>query len=221
MPARTSCSSSRPAIAASWRGSARRWATGCRCWPTWWRVARRRFCRPLNWAQLGFRLVIYPGAMVRMLSRAGQDYLQALRRDGSTLNIVERMNDFDAINEVIGTDAMLALGERYKADGLTALAAGVRTRDHFAVSDGLSQRPAETPCARRCAGWVSIRPSMPSASSRRASVSAWDPGRGIPAARVCRQSANASHAKRLIIYHVLTGYFELTFRAGDEQSKGP
>ena len=65
---------------------------------------------------LGFRLVIYPGAMVRMLSRAGQDYLQALRRDGSTLNIVERMNDFDAINEVIGTDAMLALGERYKAE---------------------------------------------------------------------------------------------------------
>ncbi len=67
-------------------------------------------------AALGFRLVIFPGAMVRVLSLAGQEYLQALRRDGSTLNFLDRMNDFDAINAVIGTDAMLAEGERYKGD---------------------------------------------------------------------------------------------------------
>ena len=65
---------------------------------------------------LGFRLVIFPGAMVRVLSLAGQDYLQALKRDGSTLNFLDRMNDFDAIKAVIGTDAMLAEGERYKGD---------------------------------------------------------------------------------------------------------
>jgi 2-methylisocitrate lyase-like PEP mutase family enzyme len=67
-------------------------------------------------ATLGFRLVIFPGAMVRVLSFAGQEYLQALRQDGSTLNFLDRMNDFDAINAVIGTDAMLAEGERYKGD---------------------------------------------------------------------------------------------------------
>ena len=65
-------------------------------------------------AAMGFRVVIYPGAMVRVLSRAGQEYLQALRRDGSTLNVLDRMNDFRQLNELIGTDAMLRTGERYE-----------------------------------------------------------------------------------------------------------
>ena len=65
---------------------------------------------------LGFRLVIFPGAMVRVLSRAGADYLSVLRRDGTTRNMLDQMNDFDAINAIIGTDAMLALGERYRDD---------------------------------------------------------------------------------------------------------
>ncbi len=64
--------------------------------------------------ELGFRLVIFPGAMVRVLSRAAQEYLEVLRRDGSTLNFLDRMNDFAAINAVIGTDEMLDLGERYR-----------------------------------------------------------------------------------------------------------
>lgn len=66
--------------------------------------------------ELGFRLVIFPGAMVRVLSRAAQEYLEVLRRDGSTLNFLDRMNDFAAINAVIGTDEMLDLGERYRED---------------------------------------------------------------------------------------------------------
>ena len=37
-----------------------------------------------------------------------------LRRDGSTLNFLDRMNDFAAINAVIGTDEMLDLGDRYR-----------------------------------------------------------------------------------------------------------
>lgn len=64
---------------------------------------------------MGFRLVIYPGAMVRVLSRAGADYLAALKRDGTTANILDRMNDFSQINELIGTPEMLALGEHYGA----------------------------------------------------------------------------------------------------------
>jgi len=66
--------------------------------------------------ELGFRLVIFPGAMVRVLSRAAQQYLEVLRRDGSTLNFLDRMNDFSAINAVIGTDEMLELGDRYRED---------------------------------------------------------------------------------------------------------
>jgi 2-methylisocitrate lyase-like PEP mutase family enzyme len=61
----------------------------------------------------GFRLAIFPGAMVRVVSRAASEYLATLRRDGTTRNMLDRMNDFNAINAIIGTDAMLREGDKY------------------------------------------------------------------------------------------------------------
>lgn len=63
---------------------------------------------------LGFRLAIFPGAMARVVSKAASDYLATLRRDGTTRNMLDRMFDFRAINEVIGTEAMLRDGDRYR-----------------------------------------------------------------------------------------------------------
>jgi 2-methylisocitrate lyase-like PEP mutase family enzyme len=63
--------------------------------------------------RLGFRLAIFPGAMVRVVARAGQDYLATLRRDGTTRQMLDRMLDFHGINELIGTDVMLRAGSRY------------------------------------------------------------------------------------------------------------
>jgi 2-methylisocitrate lyase-like PEP mutase family enzyme len=65
-------------------------------------------------AALGYKVVIFPGAMLRMISRAGAEYLAALRRDGTTAGIMERMFDFRTLNEVIGTGELLADGDRYK-----------------------------------------------------------------------------------------------------------
>jgi 2-methylisocitrate lyase-like PEP mutase family enzyme len=65
-------------------------------------------------AALGFQLAIFPGAMVRVLGRAAQMYLETLQRDGSTLGILDQMFDFGALNEVIGTDDMLAIGKKYE-----------------------------------------------------------------------------------------------------------
>ena len=65
-------------------------------------------------AALGIQLAIFPGAMVRVIARAAQIYLEALRRDGSTQGILDQMFDFRGVNEVIGTDAMLAAGDKYK-----------------------------------------------------------------------------------------------------------
>ncbi len=62
---------------------------------------------------LGFKLVIFPGAMVRVLSRAGAEYLAALRRDGTTAGILDRMFDFNEVNDVIGTDELIATAEKY------------------------------------------------------------------------------------------------------------
>jgi 2-methylisocitrate lyase-like PEP mutase family enzyme len=64
-------------------------------------------------AALGFRLAIYPGAMVRVLGFAGAAYLQTLRAEGSTLSHRDRMLDFAGVNAVIGTDAMLQSGKKY------------------------------------------------------------------------------------------------------------
>ena len=64
---------------------------------------------------MGFRLIIFPGAMVRALSRAGADYLATLKRDGTTANFLDRMNDFGQINALVGTDEMLERGEGYKS----------------------------------------------------------------------------------------------------------
>ena len=63
---------------------------------------------------LGFRLAIFPGAMVRVVGKAATDYLATLQRDGTTRGMLDRMFDFRGINAVIGTDAMLAQGERYR-----------------------------------------------------------------------------------------------------------
>ena len=65
---------------------------------------------------LGFKLVIFPGAMMRVVSRAGAEYLAALRRDGTTAGLMDRMFNFDQINDVIGTSTMLADGDQYAED---------------------------------------------------------------------------------------------------------
>jgi 2-methylisocitrate lyase-like PEP mutase family enzyme len=66
---------------------------------------------------LGFGLVIYPGAMVRVVARAATEYLATLRRDGTTASLSKRMFDFSGINAVIGTAELLRKGARYAPDG--------------------------------------------------------------------------------------------------------
>jgi len=62
---------------------------------------------------LGFALVIFPGGTVRALTHALSDYFASLRQHGTTAPFRNRMLDFAALNELIGTPEMLALGRRY------------------------------------------------------------------------------------------------------------
>jgi 2-methylisocitrate lyase-like PEP mutase family enzyme len=66
-------------------------------------------------AELGFRVVIFPGAIVRALAHAASDFYATLKRDGTTDAFRDRMFEFSEINAVVGTPEMLALGRRYKA----------------------------------------------------------------------------------------------------------
>lgn len=65
---------------------------------------------------LGFSLVIFPGGTVRALAHGLADYFASLRRHGTTKPFRDRMFDFRALNDVIGTPAMLSLGRRYDAE---------------------------------------------------------------------------------------------------------
>lgn len=63
---------------------------------------------------MGFALVIFPGAVVRMIARAASDLYAAIVREGTSAPVRDRMYDFDQLNGVIGTADMLARGKSYE-----------------------------------------------------------------------------------------------------------
>jgi 2-methylisocitrate lyase-like PEP mutase family enzyme len=63
----------------------------------------------------GFRIVIYPGALVRAVVWTTQRLLASLRENGTTAEYRGSMLDISGLNAVIGTQALLATGERYDA----------------------------------------------------------------------------------------------------------
>jgi len=64
---------------------------------------------------LGFAFVIFPGAIVRALAKAAEEFFGSLKAHGSTDPFRPRMFDFDALNRLIGTPEMLERGKRYEA----------------------------------------------------------------------------------------------------------
>ncbi|HEY6700088.1 MAG TPA: isocitrate lyase/phosphoenolpyruvate mutase family protein [Pseudolabrys sp.] len=73
---------------------------------------------PLKAAELeeiGFSLVIFPGAIVRVLARAADEYYASLAAKGTSEPFHDRMYDFAALNDVIGTPELIELGKRYEA----------------------------------------------------------------------------------------------------------
>jgi 2-methylisocitrate lyase-like PEP mutase family enzyme len=65
---------------------------------------------------LGFDLVIYPGAMVRVVAKAATDYLNVLSTDGSTINMLDNMFDFNQVMELVGLSEMMSDGQKYAGD---------------------------------------------------------------------------------------------------------
>ncbi|MBE0487566.1 MAG: isocitrate lyase/PEP mutase family protein [Halomonas sp.] len=63
---------------------------------------------------LGFSLVIFPGALVRAVTHMASRFFATLRRDGTTDAFRDRMLDFTQLNDYLGTQAMLELGQKYE-----------------------------------------------------------------------------------------------------------
>ena len=62
----------------------------------------------------GFRIAIFPGGTARAVAHTLQGYYASLQQHATTLPWKEKMLDFDGLNEVIGTDALMDLGKRYE-----------------------------------------------------------------------------------------------------------
>ncbi|CAH1659244.1 isocitrate lyase/PEP mutase family protein [Chelatococcus asaccharovorans] len=63
--------------------------------------------------EIGFKIVIFGGGIVRALARTAQEYYQSLATHGTNAPFSDRMFDFTTLNDVIGTPELLALGKSY------------------------------------------------------------------------------------------------------------
>lgn len=63
---------------------------------------------------IGYTMVIYPGGLVRWLLPQMRRYFTTVVEEGSTASLAAEMLDFKQLNVALGTDAMIALGERYE-----------------------------------------------------------------------------------------------------------
>ena len=61
----------------------------------------------------GFKIAIFPGGTVRAVAHSLQGYYARLKQHQTTLPWKDRMLDFDALNTVIGTEALLRSGKLY------------------------------------------------------------------------------------------------------------
>lgn len=72
---------------------------------------------PLHSAQdmhaLGFSLVIFPGGIVRALARCATDYYASLKEHGENGPFRDRMFDFNELNGLLGTDALMKDASKY------------------------------------------------------------------------------------------------------------
>ncbi len=64
--------------------------------------------------QMGFSVVIHPGAIGRFIGKQLLSFLRTLQEEGATVSQLDRMLDFESQNAVVGLPEMLAKARRYQ-----------------------------------------------------------------------------------------------------------
>jgi len=65
----------------------------------------------------GFSIVIFPGGLVRALALAAEKYFASLHKHGSTLEHLDQMLDFTALNDLLETKKILEDSNKYSDGG--------------------------------------------------------------------------------------------------------
>ena len=69
-----------------------------------------------NLTEIGYRVVIFPGGLVRARAHMEREYFASLKQHGWNQPFRERMQDLKSLNETLGTDGILASGAEYDAE---------------------------------------------------------------------------------------------------------
>jgi 2-methylisocitrate lyase-like PEP mutase family enzyme len=70
---------------------------------------------PNELKELGFDLIVWPLAPLYSVAKSLTEVYTTLRRDGSTLAILDRLMPFDEFNRVVGLDEKYALDAKYRS----------------------------------------------------------------------------------------------------------
>ena len=63
---------------------------------------------------IGYKIAIFPGGAVRAISHHLESYYDGLITNGSNVAFADRMHDFDGLNNIIETEALMQLGAKYE-----------------------------------------------------------------------------------------------------------
>jgi methylisocitrate lyase len=70
---------------------------------------------PKELKELGFELIVWPLAPLYSVAQSLTDVYSTLRRDGSTLAILDRLMPFNEFNDIVGLDEKYALDAKYRS----------------------------------------------------------------------------------------------------------
>lgn len=66
--------------------------------------------------EMGYSVVIFPSGLARLASRQTQEYMASLLAHGSNKPFMDRVHEFNSIQQIVGTAEMLRKGEEYKGE---------------------------------------------------------------------------------------------------------
>ena len=69
---------------------------------------------PQELKELGFDLIVWPLAPVYSVAKSLAEVYSTLRRDGSTIQILDRLMPFDDFNEIVGLEEKYSLDQKYR-----------------------------------------------------------------------------------------------------------
>ncbi|HKX83432.1 MAG TPA: isocitrate lyase/PEP mutase family protein [Pyrinomonadaceae bacterium] len=70
---------------------------------------------PKELKELGFDLIVWPLAPLYSAAKSLTEVYNTLRRDGSTIKILDRLMPFNEFNEIVGLEEMYALDAKYRS----------------------------------------------------------------------------------------------------------